>query len=145
MLTSFIAHRMDQAVASTPAMMRWLEHCQPEVMAAYRAARRSLFTWQLPLLVTVVAVALPIKVFRWLPLGHPAMFGLFLLAALVLAWPPPMLRCAAAAWRGARTEPRFSMRLRLMALLLWCCAALAGVGVLVLGAFFLALLLRPFG
>ena len=123
MIPALLARRIEHAIQSTPSTLRWLERCDPKVMDAYRAVRRSLFTWQWPALMAVAAVAVPIKAFRWLPVGHPVLFALFLVGLLILAWPPHLTRFSAVAWRAARAEPLLGLRLRCLAGVLWACAA----------------------
>ena len=123
MFGSQLSHRIEKAIHTTPMMLRWLEQCTPDVMQAYRAARRGLFTRQLPALVALAAVAFPVKLFGWLPQGHPALVALYLVGLLVLAWPPYPMRFARVAWQAAPAEPRHRVRLRLLAGVLFACIA----------------------
>ncbi|MBS1141274.1 MAG: hypothetical protein H6R13_2727 [Proteobacteria bacterium] len=136
MIQALINRRIEIAIQSTPAILRWIEQCDPKVMAAYRAVRRGLFIWQLPALTVVAAVALPIKAFHWLPVGHPFLIALFLVALSIFAWPPLLTRFAAVAWRMAPVEPKFSVRLRFLAGLIYACVAVYAVGLVGLSTFF---------
>lgn len=130
MIPDWINKRVDTAVLNTPAMMRWIEHCDATVVDAYRSARRSLLTRQLPLLVVVALVANLVKALHWFVPSHPVRLTLMLLAMVVVAWPPPMVRVGRAAWRCAPSEPRYGTRLRVMAVTLVTAALIATVGLL---------------
>lgn len=142
MFRSLLSRRIDMAVQATPVMLRWLEQCAPDVMQAYRAARRGLFTRQLPALVVLAAVAFPVKLFRWLPAGHPALVALYLVGLLILAWPPYPARFAWVAWRAAPAERRYGVRLRLLAGVLFVCIAVYAAGFAALVGFFAFALVR---
>lgn len=136
MSRSLLSRRIEKAIQTTPAILRWLEQCAPDVIQAYRAARRGLFTRQLPALVLLAAVVFLLKLFRWLPVGHPALVALYLVGLLILAWPPYPARFARVAWRAAPAEPRYGVRLRLLAGVLFACMAVYAVGLAALVGLF---------
>ena len=134
MFRAWIAHRLDIAARSTPALLRWLEQCDVEIIQAYRSARRSLFAWQLPLAALIAVTAVIARNLHLLAPGHPILAALFLTSLTVIAWPFKLLRLASTSWRKASTETRFGLRLRLLAAVIYSSSAVFAVALLGLAA-----------
>jgi hypothetical protein len=125
--SSRLVQRITERLHALPVWLRWIEHCDPSVLEAYRSLQRVMVARQLPIVVGACLAGAALKASGVVRVGHPVVLALFAVALAALFWPPSVAHLGRTAWLASSSASAFRAKLRVLAVAAYLQAALSAV------------------